>query len=247
MNVLAFDTCFDACSVAVGRMSASGPEVLAAERQLMKTGHAEALMPMMSDVLDRAGIEYSQIDRIAVTNGPGTFTGTRICVAAARALSLAIDAPVTAFSSLALIAAQAALRQRHLSDPSYAFLVARDARRGELYVQAVDTRGNALTGLELATPEQAASLCPDRPVLVLGSGTDAVLAAAVQVARSPENSIAAATTRDGARIEDCEPDAATMITLLPSTGEPGEMPRPIYMRPADAKPPVGGSIARSQP
>ena len=89
MNVLAFDTCFSSCSVAVSAGREGGAPRIEAEHLDMNTGHAEALIPMIERVVARAGIAVSEIDRIVVTNGPGTFTGIRTGVAAARALALA--------------------------------------------------------------------------------------------------------------------------------------------------------------
>ena len=104
MNVLAFDTCFDACSVAAGRGLRSLTPVIAERFEGMQLGQAERLMPMIKETMLEAGMTYEMLDRIAVTVGPGTFTGTRIGVAAARALSLVCGAPIVAVSSLALMA-----------------------------------------------------------------------------------------------------------------------------------------------
>ena len=71
------------------------------------TGHAERLFPMIAEVMDGAGLAFSAIDRIAVTLGPGTFTGVRVGIAAARALALATGKPVVAMTSLAVMAHRA--------------------------------------------------------------------------------------------------------------------------------------------
>ena len=94
MGVLAFDTCFGAVSVAVRWQSARGEILLREDYEERETGHAERLMPMIESVMHGAGLRFSSINRIAVTLGPGSFTGLRIGIAAARALGLAANIPV---------------------------------------------------------------------------------------------------------------------------------------------------------
>src|SRR5688572_8430557 len=103
MNVLAFDTCFGALSVAV-RCRAGSEWRQSEGYELRTTGHAERLFPMMQDVLKESGIELAAIDRIAVTLGPGTFTGVRVGIAAARGLAVALSKPVVGVTSLAAMA-----------------------------------------------------------------------------------------------------------------------------------------------
>ena len=87
MNILSFDTCFDACSVAAGRGLRTLTPSISFAFEAMQKGHAERLLPMVETVMSEAGLAFGALDRIAVTCGPGTFTGTRICVSAARALA----------------------------------------------------------------------------------------------------------------------------------------------------------------
>ena len=89
MRVLAIDTALAACSVAVLDTEYGG--ILASESTAMVRGHAEALLPMLKRVMDQAGLGFSDIDRIAVTTGPGSFTGLRVGIAAARGIALAAD------------------------------------------------------------------------------------------------------------------------------------------------------------
>jgi tRNA threonylcarbamoyladenosine biosynthesis protein TsaB len=92
MIVLAIDTALDACSAAV--LDTDAPALLASESQPMPRGHAEALMPLIDRVMSAAGIAYLALDRIAVTVGPGSFTGLRVGLSAARGIGLAADKPV---------------------------------------------------------------------------------------------------------------------------------------------------------
>src|SRR2546430_11211690 len=86
MRVLAIDTALEACSAAV--LDTSGGTT-ASETVVMTRGHAEALMPLIARVMIRAGIEFGDLDRIAVTTGPGSFTGLRVGISAARGIALA--------------------------------------------------------------------------------------------------------------------------------------------------------------
>src|SRR5674476_339764 len=82
MRVLAIDTALEACSAGVLDTERAG--VVAHESRAMLRGHAEALIPLIARVLERARLTFSEIDRIAVTTGPGSFTGLRVGIAAAQ-------------------------------------------------------------------------------------------------------------------------------------------------------------------
>ena len=103
MRVLAIDTALEACSVAV--LDTERAELRAHESLSMQRGHAEALMPMVARVLDRAQLDFSAIDRVAVTTGPGSFTGLRVGIAAARGIALAAGKPAIGLTTLAAFAA----------------------------------------------------------------------------------------------------------------------------------------------
>jgi tRNA threonylcarbamoyladenosine biosynthesis protein TsaB len=100
MIVLAVDTAFDACSVAIVR----GEETLAVISEPMNRGQAEQLAPMAREVAAEAGIAFADIDRVAVTTGPGSFTGVRVGLSFARALALALDRPCVGVSTLEALA-----------------------------------------------------------------------------------------------------------------------------------------------
>ena len=87
MRILAIDTALEACSAAV--LDTELGAVVARESMAMARGHAEALMPLIARVMEEGGLDFTQIDRIAVTTGPGSFTGMRVGIAAARGLALA--------------------------------------------------------------------------------------------------------------------------------------------------------------
>ena len=150
MNILAFDTTLGACSAAVFDSAAN--RVLASEFAAMQRGHAEALMPMVARVMAASALSFTDIDRFAVTLGPGSFTGVRVGVAAARALALACARPAIGIGTLEALAASlpAAARLPAACAPGSgaqaaaadgAFAIALDARRGEVYVQPFTAAG----------------------------------------------------------------------------------------------------------
>ena len=99
MRVLAIDTALEACAAAVLDTESAG--IMAHESLAMQRGHAEALMPLIKRVMDRAGLAYAALDRVAVTIGPGSFTGLRVGIAAARGIALAAGKPAVGLSTLA--------------------------------------------------------------------------------------------------------------------------------------------------
>ncbi len=245
MNILAFDTCFAACSAAAARgfdPDAPHDACLTGRFEPMATGHAERLPLMIAETMTAAGLAFSQLDRLAVTNGPGSFTGTRIAVAAARALALASSLEVVVVSSLAVMASQAAehlsthIENARKSAPEAApLLIAVDARRGEVYVQQFKSGGaDAVTGPLLLPVADAAALGGTGPLVVAGSGAGAVAQAAAEAGR-------VAT----AHLADLLPDARDLCRLA-ATMEPacGDA-KPLYLRPADAKPQTGRFIERA--
>src|SRR5262252_10088493 len=104
MRVLAIDTALEACAAAVLDTSAG---ITASETLGMTRGHAEALMPLVARVMNGAGIEFADLDRIAVTTGPGSFTGLRVGISAARGIALAADKPIVGVTTLTAYAAPA--------------------------------------------------------------------------------------------------------------------------------------------
>src|SRR5579864_9061423 len=87
MRVLAIDTALAACSAALMDTEQGG--IVAGESLAMTRGHAEALMPLLARVIERSGIALLEIDRVVVTTGPGSFTGLRVGISAARGIALA--------------------------------------------------------------------------------------------------------------------------------------------------------------
>lgn len=233
MNILAFDTCFDACSVAVAHMRDGGVEELASALERFEAGHAERLVPMIGEVMERAGVEFRDLDRLAVTVGPGTFTGTRIGIAAARGLALATGLGVVGTSSLAVMAEVAAceLGARPAEED---LAVAVDVRRGEVYVQLFAAGGRAARSAPMLLPVGEAARLGRGALLVVGSGAEKVAGIAASRGRQAV-----------ARLASLLPEASALAQIAAGLVPAKEPLQPLYLRPADAKPQGGKAIARA--
>jgi len=161
-TLLALDSAGQACSVAVWRNGALAAHRLAA----MARGHGEALLPMVAETVKAASLDMAAFDVIAVTIGPGSFTGLRIGLAAARGLGLALARPVVGITSFLAVAAAlpASLREGR------AILVALDTRREDLFLQRFDADLRAVEPARLATPRELVGALPAGPVLLAGDG-----------------------------------------------------------------------------
>lgn len=115
MLILAIDTALDACSAAVLDTRAS--RTIATELQSMKRGHAEALMPQIGRVMKESGLPFAALDRVAVTTGPGSFTGLRVGLSAARGIGLAAGKPVVGLHHPVGLCRADRERERRASDP----------------------------------------------------------------------------------------------------------------------------------
>lgn len=234
-NLLALDTTFAACSVALSLDEGCG----AASRrhwrhEEMATGHAERLMPMIDDVMAEATVGFSELDAIAVTVGPGSFTGTRVGIAAARGLALAAGLPIYGASSLALIAEAAFKKIDQFDEAADVLMVCVDARRDQIYYQEFNGPGKRpLSEARLCAAEDAALNPPTaRRVVAVGSAANEVVrisdtGAGCRIERGPAVTLPSAVHFADAYLEEMTPL------------------RPLYLRPADAKPQVGKSIARA--
>jgi tRNA threonylcarbamoyladenosine biosynthesis protein TsaB len=218
MKILAADTALGACSVAV----LDGDKILAHVFEAMPRGHAEALAPMVESAMAQAKIAFSALDRLAVTTGPGTFTGQRVGLAFMRGLRLALKKPLIGITTLEAMAAAA----RDETDAQYA-AVLHDAKRGEFYFQ-IASRGGALFAPRIATLDEAvteiAALCGN--IALAGTGANPALSG---------------LHKKGAAIiatNITEPDAlwaARLALRAPATDAP---PRPLYLRAPDARLPI---------
>jgi tRNA threonylcarbamoyladenosine biosynthesis protein TsaB len=232
MNVLAFDTCFDCCSVAAGSRLRSLTPSIAYATEPMATGHVERLMPMIEMVMTDAGMAFDELQRIAITNGPGTFTGARIAVSAARALALATGAEIVAISSLELMAMTPAVVTRSADT----LAIAIDARRGEVYFQSFHPRTlQSLAPPALLTVEAASAALAGKSSVIAGSGAGAIALIAE-----------ANGDRAHAICPGLLPDAIDMLFLSSEWASVARV-APLYLRPPDAKPPAPSPYAGAYP
>jgi len=158
MNLLAVDTSTTSCSVALF----NGDRLLAEAVYTAGKTHSRHLMSMIHRILEGCRCEPSDIGGIAVTRGPGTFTGLRIGISTVKGLAAATGAPVVGVSSLAALAFPFVL----LDCPVVAMI---DARRSEVYYTQYRWAGHPATRVSVAAPETAAATLPENAILV-GSG-----------------------------------------------------------------------------
>jgi tRNA threonylcarbamoyladenosine biosynthesis protein TsaB len=148
MLILAIDTALDACAAAV--LDTGTSKVIAMESQAMKRGHAEALMPLIARVMKETGIPFAALDRVAVTSGPGSFTGLRVGLSAARGIGLAAGKPVVGLTTLSAYAAP--IVSEGAEQP---VISAIDARHDHVYLQVVSGNGSSLVRPKVASMEEA--------------------------------------------------------------------------------------------
>ena len=146
----------------------------------MARGHAEALMPLLKRVMDQAGRGFTAIDRVAVTTGPGSFTGLRVGLAAARGIALAADKPAVGLSTLSVFAAP------HMAtDDSFPVVAAIDARHGHVYLQVFSAGGRTFSTPRLASLSEAAAAAAETPAFIVGSAAQSVADALTDGAAPP--------------------------------------------------------------
>ena len=223
MKLLALDAATTACSVAC----LSDGAIIAGREEIASPRQAEILMPMVEAVMSEANLDYARLDLIAVTNGPGSFTGVRIGLATARGLALASGLPLAGVTTLeALVAAPSAdERQGRI------ILAALDARRDQIYGQFFRDDGSAASAPFAAAaetlPERLAQASGDAPPLLLvGSGT--AIAAAVFDAHGQDYLKSASPPHPQAMTI-----AAHVAALIAANGRDfvaGEPVAPIYLR-----------------
>jgi len=224
VRILAIDTALDACSAAV--LDTTGDR-LTARSVAMARGHAEALMPVIATVMDDAGAEFAELDRIAVTVGPGSFTGLRVGVAAARAIALASGKPAVGVTTLAALAAP------FLHDSADGTVMAViNARHERVYMQVFGPGGRSLVPPRIATVHIAAHAALAGPTRIVGNA--ARLIEAVWPAGEPPP---AATTVPA-------PDIAWVARTAVLREDLTVPVRPLYLSDADVRPQEAGILPR---
>lgn len=239
-DILCLDTCFGACSVALFRQldpAARRPPALYPAYEGRQTGHAEALMPMLERVLAAAAITPGDIQLIVATHGPGSFTGVRAGVAAARGLALALGITAVGVSSLAVMATMAIAEIHEDERLGRLLVVAMPAGREHFYVEAfgatLDDRFTA--GPQLMTADAVAAIAPLLPMLAVGAGARAIAEAVRRAGREVR-----------VALEALQPDARFALAVHAGHGDKAALPiRPLYLRPPDAKPQGDKALPRA--
>ena len=229
MLILAIDTALDACSAGV--LDTDTGKLIALESQPMKRGHAEALMPLIARVIKQAGIAFASFDRIAVTTGPGSFTGLRVGLSAARGIALAADKPVVGLTTLTAYAAPV------VSDNAGRPVIsAIDARHDQVYFQVVSGDGRSLIRPRVAPIEEALRASRFGAPHLVGN------AAGILADRWPTDALPPFRV-DAQPAPDIE-----WVAWLGAAVNPDTAPaRPYYLRAPDAKLPKDRLQQTSQP
>jgi tRNA threonylcarbamoyl adenosine modification protein YeaZ len=225
MRVLAIDTALEACSAAVLDTENGG---VASESLPMVRGHAEALMPLIGRVMKQAAMAFSALDRIAVTTGPGSFTGLRVGIAAARGIALAASKPAVGLTTLAAYAAP------HIAhDDKTAIAVAIDARHQHVYLQIFGPGGRTLIAPRIASVADAVRAAATGPVRIVGTGAT-MLAVAWPAREAPPVLVD----------ESRAPDIVWVGRLAAAADESANDPKPLYLRAPDAQPQDAARLPR---
>jgi tRNA threonylcarbamoyl adenosine modification protein YeaZ len=202
--------------------------MLASEQQPMVRGHAEALMPLIAQVMDRAQIDFKDLDRIAVTVGPGSFTGLRVGIAAARGIALASGKPAVGLSTLAAYAAPYIA-----ADKTRPVVAAIDARHDHLYLQVFGSGGRTLVTPRISPLREALRVTAGGAPRRVGTGAP-MLAANWFGGEAPPSVV-----------DDRQaPDIDWVARLGAAATDTTTSPKPLYLRAPDAQPQDAAQLAR---
>ena len=218
-TVLAVDTAQERCAVALRVAGATAVTRTLAEPK----GHAEALLPLIGEVLAQANLQYRDVHLLAATTGPGVFTGVRVGLAAVRGLRLALGIPALGIGTLPATAATA-----RAAGVAGAIATVNDARRDEVYLQTFTAHGE---------PNQEAVLIP----LSEASGHLRPEMTVVGTAVPPLRGLLADTTFQYAAVE--RPDVGIVAAMAEALYAAADLPqpRPLYVRPPHITQPRGAA------
>lgn len=226
MRVLAIDTALEACSVAL--FDTAHAEAGAYETLPMERGHAEALMPLIARVLDRGRTDIDSLDRIAVTTGPGSFTGLRVGISAARGIALAAGKPAIGLTALAAYAAPFIA-----ADDSLPVVVVIDARHDHVYLQVFGPGGRTIVAPRIAPLREALRISSTGAPRITGNAAGKLAALWPAGERAPTR-----VEQRGA------PDITWVARLGAAATDLRTPPKPLYLRAPDAHPQDAVQLAR---
>ena len=225
MLILALDTALDACAAAV--LDTRAGKLIAVESQSMKRGHAEALMPLIARVMKASGVAFDALDRIAATNGPGSFTGLRVGLSAARGIALAANKPVVGLTTLTAYAAPVVSE-----NGEHPVISAIDARHDHVYFQVVSGDGGSLVKPKVAPISEALEAARFGAPHLVGN------AATILADRWPKDS------PPPFKVDPLPAPDIGWVAWLGAAVSPENSPaRPYYLRAPDAKPPKDPLLA----
>jgi len=229
MRILAIDTCCGAVSACV--LDGGEAEAIVRRSEPMTRGHAEALAPLIEELMGLVEGGLGSLDRIAATAGPGSFTGIRIGLATARAMGLALEIPVLGVSTLVAFAGPL------LAGPAPGIIAsAIDARHGRVYLQLFEATGRPLLPPRIEGLREAARAIGAGPVWIAGSAARLLAAEAARIGITVES------------VEDADfPDIVAVARIGLATDPRACPPRPVYLKPPDAQPATGEVVARAAP
>lgn len=193
-------------------------------------GHAEHLPSVIQDVLDQAKLTFKDITHLAVTIGPGSFAGIRVGISYCRALALALKIPATGISSLNAMAYGA------ICETQKDALAVLDARRGEVYLSALNASGEALIEPKALSYEDA--------LLIMSSGKFTLCGNGITPVKEIDNRVFSEIEITNERAFPEIEMVAKLATNLIKDGIAQEL-RPQYLRQADAKPNVNFALDRA--
>lgn len=203
MIILSLDSAGSGCGVCLWR----GGTVLADAYESMERGQDQRLMPLVEQVLKKGGAGYNDLDRIAVTRGPGSFTGIRIGLAAARGIGLSTGKPVIGIDRFAIY-------RLHVQPPNKSLLIAINSRREELFCRFYPVRGGSMETLTMTPPAIIAFTERKGDTVITGD--------------MPVPGVA-----DFHPLDEKETILAAALASAANPEDPIFLPRPLYIRPPD--------------
>jgi tRNA threonylcarbamoyladenosine biosynthesis protein TsaB len=226
LRVLAIDTALGQCAAIV--VDASVEQPLAGESMAMERGHAEALMPLLERVMARVDGGFASLDRVAVTVGPGSFTGLRVGISAARAIALAAGIPSVGVTTLSAL--MAPLIQE---GPQRLTVAAIDARGGRVFAQGIGPSGRivilpAIYGLRDL-------------VRTLGSGTVTLVGSGAPAVAQEARAVGIEAVLPG---DSLLPDPAWIARIGMAADPAQARATPFYLAAPDARPQDGARLSR---